>query len=111
MVWLLEDGCRLLKICGGGGGWNVKNVCLYLQLLVLKSELSQNILSRLENTTKEPHVKSRLSTHSKFEVETSLLKIRNVWTVTAETVLCLLSYKVLYARFLNTNSKFNKSEP
>jgi len=36
---------------------------------------------------------------------------QSVRSVAAETVLYLLSYKILYARFLNSNSKFNKSKP
>jgi hypothetical protein len=83
------------------------SVCKFL---VIKSELSQNIPPRLKTSTKEPHIKC-LSPHSKFEAETSLLQIRSVRAVAAGTVLYLLSYKVLYARFLNSNSKFNKSKP
>ena len=79
------------------------------KLLVVKSELAQNILPRLKTTTKEPHIKWRLSTHAKFEPEASLIQIRSVRNVTVETVLYLSSYKVLYAIF-NTNSKFNKSK-
>ena len=80
----------------------MSNICVSVcKLLVIKSELSQNILSILKTTTKEPHIKC-LSPLSKFEPEASLLQIRSVRTVAAETVLYLLSYKILYARFLNS---------
>jgi hypothetical protein len=89
----------------------MSNVCVSVcKLMVIKSELSQNILPRLKTTNKEPHIEC-LSAHSKFEPAASLLQIRSVRTVAAETVLYLLSYKIFYARFLNSNSKFNKSKP
>jgi hypothetical protein len=88
----------------------VSNVCVSTcKLLVLRSESSQNILARLKTTTKRPDLKC-LSPHSKLGAEASVLQIRSVRTVAAETVLYMLLS--LYARFLNSNSKkFDNSKP